>query len=184
MANSNGQRVAAFMLALLFLLTTIGAAGYVIYELNSEEAGLVNDVPGDNAANNQEEPVQDNSLVGTIIDDFDGPVEVPELRFDTLTEGDGEEVKSGATVTINYTGALASDGTIFDSSVGRGEPATFPLDNLIVGWQEGIPGMKVGETRRLFIPADKGYGEAGSGANIPPNSDLIFDIELLGVENS
>lgn len=180
MANSNSQRVGAFMLALLFLLTTVGAAGYVIYELNSSEAGLVQDTPSDTSLQNQEEPpVQD---LGTI-DNFDGPVEVPELRFDVLTEGSGEEAQPGATVTINYTGALASDGTVFDSSVGRGEPATFPLDNLIVGWQEGIPGMKVGETRRLFIPSDKGYGEAGSGANIPPNSDLIFDIELLGVEN-
>ena len=181
MANSNGQRVAAFMLALLFLLTTIGAAGYVIYELNSEDAGLVQDDP--TVSQNQEEEVQDNSLVGTTIDNFDGPVEVPELRFDVLSEGDGEEVQPGATVTINYTGALASDGTIFDSSVGRGEPATFPLDNLIEGWQEGIPGMKVGETRRLYIPAAQGYGEAGSGDSIPPNSDLIFDIELLGVDN-
>jgi len=183
MANSNSQRVAAFSLALLFLLTTIGAAGYVIYELNSEPAGLVQDSPSTNDPQNQEEPVQDNSLAGTIIDNFDGQVEVPELRFDTLTEGSGDEAQPSATVTINYTGALASNGTIFDSSVGRGEPATFPLDNLIVGWQEGIPGMKVGETRRLFIPSDKGYGEAGSGANIPPNSDLIFDIELLAVEN-
>jgi FKBP-type peptidyl-prolyl cis-trans isomerase len=182
MANSNGQRVAAFMLALLFLLTTIGAAGYVIYELNSEDAGLVQDDPP-TSQNQEEPPVQDNDLVGTTINNFDGPVEVPELRFDVLSEGEGEEAQPSATVTINYTGALASDGTIFDSSVGRGEPATFPLDNLIVGWQEGIPGMKVGETRRLYIPSDKGYGEAGSGANIPPNSDLIFDIELLGVDN-
>jgi len=183
MANSNSQRVAAFMLAMLFLLTTVGAAGYVIYELNRGEAGLVVEDRTDVTSQNQEEPVQDNSLVGTIIDNFDGAVDVPDLRFDILTEGAGEEAQPSATVTINYTGALASDGTIFDSSVGRGEPATFPLDNLIVGWQEGIPGMKVGETRRLFIPSDKGYGEAGSGANIPPNSDLIFDIELLGVEN-
>jgi FKBP-type peptidyl-prolyl cis-trans isomerase len=183
MANSNSQRVAAFMLALMFLLTTIGAAGYVIYELNSEEAGLVSLDTADTASQSQEEEVQDNSLVGTIISDFSGSVDVPELRFDTLTEGTGEEAQPSATVTIHYTGALASNGTIFDSSVGRGEPATFPLDNLIVGWQEGIPGMKVGEKRRLFIPSDKGYGESGSGASIPPSSDLIFDIELIAVVN-
>jgi FKBP-type peptidyl-prolyl cis-trans isomerase len=171
------------MLALLFLLTTVGAAGYVIYELNSEEAGLVAEDSNQVAPPEQEDAVQENSLVGTVIGDFNGPVEVPELRFDTVTEGSGEEAQPSATVTIHYTGALASNGTIFDSSVGRGEPATFPLDNLIVGWQEGIPGMKVGETRRLFIPSGKGYGETGSGASIPPNSDLIFDIELLAVQN-
>ena len=115
---------------------------------------------------------------GTIAN-FTGPVTVDELRFDDEVVGDGDVVQAGDTVTIQYTGALASDGSVFDSSVGRGEPATFPLDNLIQGWQEGIPGMKVGGKRRLFIPAAKGYGEAGSGASIPPNSDLIFDIELI-----
>ncbi len=185
MANKNGQRVAAFLLALLFFATTVGSAAYVIYQLNSEDAGLVSEdtsfSPPDPAnAEQQEPPVQD---LGTI-DNFDGPVTVDELRFDVVVEGSGEEVKPGATVTINYTGALASDGSIFDSTSGSGQPATFPLDNLIVGWQEGIPGMKVGETRRLYIPSDKGYAEAGSGASIPPNSDLIFDIELIAVENS
>lgn len=176
MANNNGQRVAAFLLALLFLLTTVGAAGYVIYQLNTEDAGLVNDT--NDVTSQQEPPVQEDSIVGQTIENFNPPYDISELRFDDIVVGEGEEVQPSDTVTINYTGALASDGTIFDSSVG-GEPATFPLDNLIVGWQEGIPGMKVGGVRRLYIPAAKGYGEAGSGSSIPPNSDLIFDIELF-----
>jgi FKBP-type peptidyl-prolyl cis-trans isomerase FkpA len=176
MANNNSQRVAAFLLALLFLLTTVGAAGYVIYQLNAEDSGLVNET--DDVASEQEPPVQEDSIVGQTIENFNPPYEITEVRFDDIVVGEGEEVLPSDTVTINYTGALASDGTIFDSSVG-GEPATFPLDNLIVGWQEGIPGMKVGGVRRLYIPAAKGYGEAGSGESIPPNSDLIFDIELF-----
>jgi hypothetical protein len=176
MANNNSQRVAAFLLALLFLLTTVGAAGYVIYQLNVEESGLVDETS--NVTSEQEPPMQEDSIVGQTIDNFNPPYEINELRFDDIIVGEGEEVQPGDTITINYTGALASDGTIFDSSVGR-EPATFPLDNLIVGWQEGIPGMKVGGERRLYIPAEKGYGEAGSGSSIPPNSDLIFDIQLI-----
>lgn len=175
MANNNSQRVAAFLLALLFLLTTVGAAGYVIYQLNTE-SGIVNET--NDTTSQQEPPVQEDSIVGQTIDNFNPPYEISEVRFDDIVVGEGEEVQPSDTVTINYTGALASDGTIFDSSVG-GEPATFPLDNLIVGWQEGIPGMKVGGVRRLYIPAAQGYGEAGSGSSIPPNSDLIFDIELF-----
>lgn len=176
MANNNGQRVGAFLLALLFLLTTVGAAGYVIYELNAGEGGLVTD--STEVTQQPEESVDENSIVGQTIVDFNPPYDISELRWDDNVVGEGEEVLPSDTVTINYTGALASTGIIFDSSIG-GEPATFPLDNLIVGWQEGIPGMKVGGVRRLYIPAAKGYGESGSGSSIPPNSDLIFDIELF-----
>jgi FKBP-type peptidyl-prolyl cis-trans isomerase len=174
MANTNSQRVAAFLLALMFLLTTVGAAGYVIYQLNNEDAGLVNDIALEQP---EEAPVDDQT--DTVIENFTGPYEVPELRFEDTVVGDGEAVVASDTVTIHYTGALATTGVVFDSSVTRGEPATFPLDNLIAGWQQGIPGMKVGGKRRLFIPSDLGYGASGSGSSIPPNTDLIFDIELF-----
>jgi FKBP-type peptidyl-prolyl cis-trans isomerase len=117
------------------------------------------------------------------LQNFTGPLSIDELRWDDLVLGTGAAVLPGATVTIHYTGALASDGTIFDSSL-RGEnpqPATFPLDMLIAGWQKGIPGMKAGGTRRLFIPAELGYGASGAGS-IPPNADLVFDIELFASE--
>jgi FKBP-type peptidyl-prolyl cis-trans isomerase FkpA len=179
MANNNGQRVAALLLALMFLLTTVGAAAYVIYQLNVEEAGLVNE--STDISTQPEEPVQEDSIVGQTIENFNPPYDISELRFEDSVVGDGEVVLAGDTVTINYTGALASDGTIFDSSIGR-EPSTFPLGNLIAGWQEGIPGMKVGGVRRLYIPAALGYGESGSGSSIPPNSDLIFDIELFDTQ--
>ena len=181
MANNTSQRMAAFLLAFMFLLTTVGAAVFVVFEINSEEGGLVETTTPTAAelAQAQQEAAQPVDL-GTI-DNFDGPVEVAELRFEDTVAGEGDEVQTGASVTIEYTGALASTGAIFDSSVGN-DPVTFDLDSLIPGWQEGIPGMKVGGTRRLFIPSAQGYGAAGSGANIPPDSDLIFDIELFATE--
>lgn len=95
-----------------------------------------------------------------------------------VTEGDGEAVKPGGTVTVHYTGWLTS-GKQFDSSVDRGQPISFPLGRVIKGWQEGIPGMKPGGVRRLKIPANLGYGTAGAGAAIPPNATLVFEVELV-----
>lgn len=94
-----------------------------------------------------------------------------------VTEGAGEAVKKGGTVTVHYTGWL-TNGKEFDSSVG-GKPITFPLGNVIKGWQEGIPGMKPGGVRRLKIPAELGYGKAGAGSDIPPNSVLVFEVQLI-----
>lgn len=181
MANTNSQRVAAFLLAFLFLLTTVGAAFYVIWEINRGDAGIVSE-----DSQPQGDTVQDDtSLVGTPLSNFTAPVTVDELRFEDEVVGEGEVVQPGDTVTIHYTGATTADGLIFDSSLdGTAEPVTFPLDNLIQGWQEGIPGMQVGGVRRLFVPSALGYGEAGSGANIPPNADLVFDIELFATERS
>jgi FKBP-type peptidyl-prolyl cis-trans isomerase FkpA len=73
-------------------------------------------------------------------------------------------------------------GVVFDASQDHGGPQTFPLGQVIAGWSEGIPGMKVGGTRRLLIPASLGYGSQGSGSTIPPNSDLVFDITLTKID--
>ena len=97
--------------------------------------------------------------------------------------GDGEEAERGDLVTVHYTGTL-ENGRQFDSSRDRGEP--FPLrlgaGMVIPGWEEGLPGMRVGGTRELTIPPELGYGEAGRPPEIPPNSTLVFEIELLEVE--
>ncbi len=93
-----------------------------------------------------------------------------------LAEGDGQECPEGATVTVHYHGTL-EDGTVFDSTRGR-SPITFPLDNLIEGWKIGIPGMKTGGTRKLTVPYQLAYGEAGHGP-IPPKATLVFEIELV-----
>ena len=105
------------------------------------------------------------------------------LEIWDVKEGKGEAAKPGATVVIHYTGWLTDkDATKFDSSVDRGEKAEFPLDKLIKGWQEGIPGMKPGGVRRLLIPAAMGYGTRGSPPSIPPNATLIFEVELIAVK--
>lgn len=102
---------------------------------------------------------------------------IEELRF-----GDGAECPPGATVVCHYRGVLAVDGQQFDSSYDRGQPATFPLANVIKGWQEGIPGMKIGGKRRLIIPAELAYG-ATARPGIPANSMLEFEVELVEIKN-
>ena len=103
------------------------------------------------------------------------------LQYQVLKEGKG--IKPGPTdeVTVHYTGWLL-DGTVFDSSVERGEPATFPLDKVIPGWTEGLQLMSEGSRYKFFIPSELAYGSKGAGNQILPNSTLIFDVELLKVE--
>ena len=103
-----------------------------------------------------------------------------ELGIADLVVGDGAEVQPGDTVTVNYCGAGFDGLGVFDSSWSRGEPISFPLDGLIPGWQEGIPGMKVGGQRLLVIPGPLGYGDSGA-PGIAPNETLAFLIELLDV---
>ena len=104
------------------------------------------------------------------------------LVFKVIQPGTGSEHPSATDeVTVHYTGWL-TNGQMFDSSVTRGAPATFPLNRVIKGWTEGVQLMVVGEKRRFWIPAELGYGaqEAGGGL-IPPNSTLVFDVELLEI---
>lgn len=120
-------------------------------------------------------------LEGTKLADFTPRDEVKELEIIDVKQGDGEEVPIGATITAHYTGALVKDGTIFQSSHDFGDPVTFGLNQVIAGWTHGVPGMKVGGTRRLIIPAEMAYGASSPAPNIPPNSDLVFDIELVAI---
>jgi hypothetical protein len=99
------------------------------------------------------------------------------LRYVDLTEGTGKLVPSGAMIEVHYTGRL-TDGRKFDSSRDRGEPAKIPLGGVIPGWQEGIPGMKVGGRRKLIVPPGLGYGAKGHAKDIPPNATLVFDVEV------
>jgi FKBP-type peptidyl-prolyl cis-trans isomerase len=101
-----------------------------------------------------------------------------------VKKGKGEEAKAGSSVTVHYTGCL-TNGTKFDSSLDHGSPFTFNLGQgqVIQGWDKGVEGMKVGGKRKLIIPADMGYGAAGAGGVIPPNSTLVFEVELLKVNN-
>jgi peptidylprolyl isomerase len=120
-------------------------------------------------------------LEGTKLANFEPLASVPELQIVDLIEGTGDVVPENATITAHYTGALCKDGTIFQSSHDFGKPATFGLNQVIKGWTQGVPGMKVGGARRLIIPSALAYGSVRAAANIPPNSDLVFDIELVSL---
>ena len=102
------------------------------------------------------------------------------LQYEVVREGSGPQPTLADRVTVNYEGKLI-DGTVFDSSYSRGEPATFPLAGVVPGWREGVRQMKVGSEYNLYLPPDLGYGEQDKG-DIPPNSALIFRVELLGIE--
>ena len=103
------------------------------------------------------------------------------LQYQVLKEGDGRKPKATDSVKCHYEGFL-TNGTLFDSSVQRGEPATFPLGGVIAGWTEGLQLMKEGAKYRFFIPYNLAYGEAGAAGAIPPYAALIFDVELIEVK--
>jgi len=110
-----------------------------------------------------------------------GVTELPSgLQYEILTEGTGAKPTAFNTVTCHYHGTLI-DGTIFDSSVQRGKPASFPLSQVIKGWTEGVQLMPTGSKWRFFLPSHLAYGERGAGGTIGPNCTLIFDVELLGI---
>ncbi len=111
----------------------------------------------------------------------DGVIVLPSgLQYTVLREGTGRKPTATDRVKCHYEGTL-TDGTVFDSSYRRGEPATFPLNGVIAGWTEGVQLMGEGAKYRFFIPYQLAYGERGAGQNIPPYAALIFDVELLEV---
>lgn len=124
-----------------------------------------------------------NKYEGTKLADFTPINKVDELQIVDIAEGTGAVVQPGAKITAHYTGALCKNGIIFQSSQDFGSGAiTFGLNEVISGWTEGVPGMKVGGMRRLIIPSEMAYGSVRAASNIPPNSDLVFDIELIDIK--
>lgn len=103
------------------------------------------------------------------------------LQYEVLAQGSGASPKATDEVTVHYHGTL-TDGRVFDSSVERGQPATFPVNGVIPGWIEALQLMNVGSKYKLFIPSDLAYGERGAGQMIGPNSTLIFEVELISIK--
>ncbi len=135
-------------------------------------------------------PPPPGATVATVSDDLDTRPEVDlepaeaaptEVEVEDVVAGDGDEVAAGDTLTVQYLGLL-TDGTEFDSSWSTGEPATFPIDGVIPGWQEGLVGMQVGGRRVLVIPSDLGYGPSGTpDGTIPPDATLVFVVDLISI---
>jgi len=116
------------------------------------------------------------------MDDFTPVDTISELQMIDTIPGTGDEVQPGDTVTVDYIGAVAATGSVFQRSTDFGRPITFGLNQVIKGWTDGIPGMKVGGTRRLLIPAAQAYGATPPpGSGIPANADLVFDVTLHAI---
>lgn len=185
------QRVFALVGAILFLGTSLAVSGVVIWQAKQQDNNeLTNQSKIEETLKQQTQQQKQSTnrsegqLEGTKLSNFTPLSSVDKLQYVDTVVGTGEMVKAGATVTAHYTGALVKDGTIFQSSHdGQNQPVEFPLSGVIAGWTQGVPGMKVGGTRRLIIPAQLAYGAQSPAANIPANSDLVFDIELTAVKN-
>lgn len=179
------KRVFAFTMAMVFLGTVLAGGLFVLWDVSQDDSAEVSsEIQEQNTTVGEEEKVDDpNKLEGKQLAGFDPVQNVNQLEVIDVKEGSGEVVKEGATVTAHYTGALAKSGKIFQSSKDMGQPIEFGLDQVIPGWTEGVPGMKVGGERRLIIPAEMAYGETGSPPAIGPNEPLVFDIELTDVQN-
>jgi len=171
------QKVAILVIVIVFFVSSFALTGLVVWEQFFNK---------DNAAVNLEEDIdvtEGDTLEGTQLANFTPVESVDKLEIIDQEVGTGDEAKASSNVTAHYTGAVAATGVIFQSSLDGGQPIPFPLDGVIEGWKEGIPGMKVGGKRRLIIPADMAYGaNPPAGSGIPANAALVFDVELVAVE--
>jgi FKBP-type peptidyl-prolyl cis-trans isomerase len=183
------QRFFALFFAILFLVTSSSVAvAYIISNIQSSKAAdskTSTTAATTPTASSTSQTKTSTKLAGTKLENFTPVSSVPSLKITDTTVGTGEVVKPGATVTVDYTGAVAATGIIFQSSLDTGQPVTFGLSQVIPGWTEGVPGMKVGGTRRLLIPADLAYGaNPPSGSGIPANAPLVFDITLHAITSN
>ncbi len=182
--TSKFHRVAAFVGAILFLLTSLGFSGLVVWQMHKDSQTNKTETLGasTNKTLQSEATNKEGKLEGTKLADFTPVAKVEQLQKIDQVVGTGDEVKPGDTVTAHYTGAVAATGVIFQSSHDSGQPVPFGLNQVIKGWTEGVPGMKVGGKRRLLIPADQAYGaNPPQGSGIPANADLVFDIEIIKI---
>lgn len=169
--RQHATRIIIVFIALLFVATALVPLLQVWQEHNANKATI-----------QKEAKVNPHQLQGTKLANFTPVQSVPSLQEIDLQPGTGPTVKPGQAITVDYTGAVASTGVIFQSSKDTGQPATLALNQVIAGWSQGIPGMKVGGTRRLLIPAALAYGSnPPQGSGIPADADLVFDVTVHSI---
>lgn len=160
------------IIIVIILIIVIGGIWFVFNNpVNNNSAEKINN-----------QPVKQTEQI-SVEDQISLDYEKQGMKIETIKDGAGEETaENGDKVSVHYTGTL-ENGKKFDSSVDKGQPFQFTLGvgQVIQGWDLGVLGMKIGEKRKLTIPAELGYGERGAGAVIPPNAVLIFEVELLGI---
>lgn len=180
---SKKQRIFWGLMAGLFLVTALGGSVLIFWQ-GTHQSNSNNS----SQTTNTTKGTSVDKLAGTKLQNFTPIAHIDSLqKIDTKT-GNGAEAAANSTVSVAYTGAVAATGIIFQSSSDNGgQPFTTKLNDssnpLIQGWEQGIPGMKVGGTRRLLIPASLAYGaNPPAGSGIPPNADLVFDVTLLSIQ--
>ncbi len=172
--KSGLRRAFWLFMALLFIATGLGVGIYYFW---------LSTRPADQSKNSNQNQSA-NQLKGKPLSGFAPVAQVANLQVVDQKVGSGDSsVQPNSTVTVLYTGAVASTGIVFESSADTGQATTFQLNQVIRGWQEGLLGMKVGGQRRLLIPANLAYGaNPPAGSTIPPNAGLVFDIILLSIK--
>ncbi len=177
-----GKRFFAGFGAALFLVTSSALTIAVVLSLTGSSSNNTTN-PNASSSNSHTCPSGYDVADGTKLQGYTPQAAaIPHLEVADMQAGNGAVIKSGATVSACYVGALAKTGVVFDTSGAHGGPATFSLNGVITGWQLGIPGMKVGGTRELLIPAAMAYKNQQVGS-IPPNSDLVFYVLVLSTKN-
>jgi FKBP-type peptidyl-prolyl cis-trans isomerase len=171
--KEHGQRVFIWMMVVVFFITSLAITGFAVLDMvQNKDKKSASSSTADLQKQLQDQLNKQQESAGAKVESTD------------QTVGTGAEAVAGKKVTVNYTGTLKSDGSKFDSSLDRNQPFSFTLGGgqVIKGWDQGVVGMKVGGKRTLVIPAALAYGDQSPSPKIPPNSDLVFVIELLKVE--
>ncbi len=171
-----GHRFFAIFFALLFLVTSSSVAiAFIIANVESK-----NNNTNNSQSTNTGSKLNSSNIQSKIMPNFTPVPSVTQLKVTDLTIGTGQTVKAGDTISASYTGAVAASGLIFQSSA---NPISFSLNQVIQGWQQGIPGMKVGGTRQLLIPANLAYGaNPPAGSGIPANAALVFNVTVKAIQ--
>lgn len=186
---SKTTRISLLLVTAMFLLSTLAFAGLIVWGVAFDQpSNQQTDISSDDISPDSLDETNSEDLYIGQLEGFDPRDEVVQLETIDFEEGQGQAASEGDKLRVHYRGALASTGDIFDSSYQRGEPFDFSIDpnpppgeQVIVGWREGVVGMKQGGKRRIVIPAELAYGEDGVPPLIGPNQPLVFDIELIEI---